>query len=205
MKKINYKNYFFNNLFFILIASLIFTVSSYIVFDTLSKPRIQNKVEILIGAEINNKKEMENEFLSYCNDDIYKINITALDADTDLFLNYYTASISNVDLLILPSFFLEKNGFKQNINQYLNLDEELLEEKTQINEFSFYKVENLNKGILIYNKEDKKGYLDEEIKYNNEFSYYLFLNKKSYHVGELNNKNSNACFDIIKEVFKKNE
>lgn len=202
MKKINFKNYFFDNLFFILVSSLIFTVASYIVFDTLSKPRIQNKVEILIGAEINNKKEMENEFLSYCNDDIYKINITALEADSDLFLNYYTASISNVDLLILPSFFLEKNGFKQNLNQYLNLDEELLEEKTQINEFSFYKVENLNKGILIYKQDDKKGYLDEEIKYNDEFSYYLFLNKNSHHVGELNNKNSNACFDIIKEVFK---
>lgn len=202
MKKINFKNYFFNNLFFILIASLIFTVSSYIVFDTLSKPRIQNKVEILIGAEINNKKEMENEFLSYCNDDIYKINITALEADSDLFLNYYTASISNVDLLILPSFFLEKNGFKQNLNQYLNLDEELLEEKTQINDFSFYEVENLNKGILIYKQDDKKGYLDEDINYNNKFSYYLFLNKKSYHIGELNNKKSNACFDIIKEVFK---
>lgn len=202
MKKINFKNYFFDNLFFILVTSLIFTVASYIVFDTLSKPRIQNKVEILIGAEINNKKEMEGKILSYCSNDIYKINITALEADSDLFLNYYTASISNVDLLILPSFFLEKNGFKQNLNQYLNLDEELLEEKTQINEFSFYKVENLNKGILIYKQDDKKGYLDEEIKYNNDFSYYLFLNKKSYHIGELNNKNSNACFDIIKEVFK---
>lgn len=202
MKKINFKNYFFDNLFFILVTSLIFTVASYIVFDTLSKPRIQNKVEILIGAEINNKKEMEGKILSYCSNDIYKINITALEADSDLFLNYYTASISNVDLLILPSFFLEKNGFKQNLNQYLNLDEKLLEEKTQINEFSFYKVENLNKGILIYKQDDKKGYLDEDIKYNNEFSYYLFLNKKSYHIGELNNKNSNACFDIIKEVFK---
>lgn len=202
MKKINFKILFFNNLFYILVASLAFTVASYIVFDTLSKPRVQNKVEILIGAETKNKKEFENKVLSYCEKDIYKINITALDADSNFFMNYYTTSVSNVDFVILPSFFLEKNGFKDNLNQYANLDKDMLEKKTSIKDFIFYNVERLNKGILIYDSISQKGYLENEINYDKNYSYYLFLNKNSYHIGELNNKKSNACFDIIKEVFK---
>lgn len=200
MKKFNLKDNFRKSIFLIVTSSLAVSIFSYIIFDTLSKPRLQNKIQVLIGADVKNKKGFDEYFLDACNDDIYTVDSTFLDASQNLFTSYYSTTIDSLDLSILPSSLFDKNIF--NISKYFSLSEELLKDKTGLTDFSYFSKDEKNYGIKIYDKATKKGYLKDYIDYSDD-DYYLFINKSSYHVGELNKKNdtSNACFDIIKEIY----
>ena len=56
-------------------------------------------------------------------------------------------------------------------------------------------------GIKIYSKDTHSGMLDNFITYNNDDSeedYYMFINRKSLHLGEFNDSPYNGAISVLK-------
>lgn len=202
MKKISFKKLFAANIYRIIGFSVATLVIMFILLDTLAKPRVANKIEILIGEGVNNIPQFEKKIHSKINDkNIYKVNVTALIDDSDSFMTYYSNSIKNMDITIVSDKFMEKSLFLNNlVENYCVFDKNLMKEITNKDDLIYYMKDENNYAVEIYDKAKNITPYSGLINYRDGLKYYLLVNKNSVHAGKFNDSKANQIYDVINGI-----
>lgn len=201
MKKINYSNQIKKAILPSTFLSLLMVVLLSMLFVTLSSPRKENKVEILIGA-----KECDtSRFVDYVSkkkqDYIYQIDVSCYESSSNTFLTYYVNTFGSMDITIIPESIFTIGAFTSNIAKYAELNLDVINKYMDLSSYSFFESNDKKYGIKIYDFESKRGNLIDYIKYE-ECSYYLFISASSLHGGGLNNSTHDGIFDIVKSIIE---
>ncbi|HBX25528.1 MAG TPA: hypothetical protein DEF61_04700 [Firmicutes bacterium] len=199
MKRINYKKNIKKGLLPSISLSILVSLLLTLLFSTLSSPRRENKVEILIGANGCNRDNLISRIKENKQEYIYQINISSYESSSDLFLTYYLNTLGDMDITLLPESVLELGAFKTNISKYAVLDLKIIEKYMDLSSFSFYEKEEKKYGIKVYDPKLNTGILSNFIQFE-ETPYYLFISSISKHGGELTNAKNDGLFDILRTL-----
>ncbi len=180
-----------------LIALILIFIFWLIVVDVLVAVKPENKIGIFIGAYGISQK------LDECIDkpaEIEEIEIYDVNINEDYYFVIFSAYISNCDFSIVN----EKQFRESDIQYYLDLEEDKI--LSYFGEQEYYFVNDKIYGIKIYDGKTKVGILNDLITYDGEESeddYYLFFNKDSMHLGELNSSVDDKAIQVIQSMFEK--
>lgn len=201
MKKINYSGQIKKAILPSTFLSLLMVVLLSILFVTLSSPRKENKVEMLIGAKECDTSRLVDYVSKGKQDYIYQIEASCYESNSNTFLTYYVNTLGSMDITIIPESIFTIGAFTSNIAKYAELKLNVINKYMDLSSCSFFENNGKKYGIKIYDFESKKGKLTDYIKYE-ECSYYLFISASSLHGGELNNSAHDGIFDIVKSIIE---
>ncbi len=199
MKRIDYKKNIKKGLLPSISLSILVSLVLTLLFSTLSSPRRENKVEILIGANECNRDNLISRIKENKQEYIYEIDISSYESSSDLFLTYYLNTLGDMDITIIPESILELGVFKTNISKYAVLDFKIIEKYMDLSLFSFYEKEEKKYGIKVYDPKLNMGVLSQFIQFEKS-PYYLFISSISKHGGELTNEKNDGLFDILRTL-----
>lgn len=176
----------------------IFIWSYAVVLFTKDKPK--EVVTMWILSYGINEEELVNKLESSKPEYLKHVRVNFVDRN-DQFANIkYQGLGIDCDIVILPESYI--NG-TSTLASFINLDTEFI--KNNIGDVEFYNIESRTFGIKIF---DKTSDDDELIKYKDDSdeteddNYYVFLNKKSLHMGSLNNSNFDGGIDVLRMLLE---
>ncbi|MBO6280632.1 MAG: hypothetical protein J6M95_03525 [Bacilli bacterium] len=198
MMKKNFKNHISGYWFLYVIAAVISAIlwSTVVIFWT--KDKKEEVVSVWIMAYDAKVGELTNELENEKQEYLKHIRLTFNNYENELTKISFDGLGSNYDLAILPESFLSKVAVQR---IYTKLDSNLVD--TILGEQIYYQMDEYNYGIEIFNKSDDDNglitYTKEGIEPEN---YYIFINKNSLHMGEINNSKHDGGISIIKTLLK---
>ena len=105
-----------------------------------------------------------------------------------------------MDVLIFPKSFLDEN-IESNFKTYAKLSQEII--SNYITDASYYEYDGNKYAVKVFDSTSKKGWCDSIISYGNDLfneDYYMFFNKKSVNLGELNNSKYDNALAFMKAM-----
>lgn len=196
MNKNSFKNHISGYWIFYLLAAVISTILWSTIVSFWTKDKKEEVVTVWVMAfdanisELTNK--LENEKPEYLN----HVRLTFNDYENELSKISFDGLGSNYDLAILPESFLSKVAVER---LYSTLDDTTI--NTIFGSQSYYKIDEKNYGIEIFNKSEEDNglitYTKEGIEPEN---YYIFINKNSLHMGKINNSQYDGGISVIKTL-----
>lgn len=169
------------NWFFILLIYIGSFVGFYYLFDALKTPQYNEKINIFIGINHLDSKNMEKDLYNNVKDK----SIKAVDVDysnpNDSYYSivFNTRGLVNTDILILPESSIENSNYS---TYFIELKDNIITKYVN-KSIAYTSYNNTNFGI------NATSFIN---KYNNDNTneYYLFFNKKSNKIGELSTNDS---------------
>ncbi len=199
MKKIDYGSQIKKAIFPSSCLSLLMVILLSMLFVTLSSPRKENKIEMLIGAKESDTARLVDYLSNKKQEYIYRIDISCYESSSNAFLTYYVNTLGSMDIVILPESFFAVGAFGSSITKYAEIDLNVINKYLDLSSCSFFERNNKKYGIKIYDSETKTGNIADFIKFE-DCSYYLFISASTLHGGDLNNSPHDGIFDIIKLI-----
>lgn len=197
MKK-SFKNHISGYWFLYVIAAVISAIlwSTVVIFWT--KDKKEEVVTVWIMAYDAKVGELTSELEKEKPEYLKHVRLTFNDYENELTKISFDGLGSNYDLAILPESFLSKVAIER---MYVQLDNVIID--TILGEQTYWQTNEYNYGIEIFNKSnDDNGlitYTKEGIEPEN---YYIFINKNSLHMGEINNSKYDGGLSVIKTLLK---
>ena len=169
------------NWFFILLIYICSFVGFYYLFDVLKTPQYNENINIFIGINHLDSKNMEKDLYN----DVKDKSIKAVDVDysnpNDSYYSivFNTRGLVNTDILILPESSIGNSNYS---TYFIELKDNIITKYVN-KSISYTSYNNTNFGI------NATSFIN---KYNNDNTneYYLFFNKKSNKIGELSTNDS---------------
>ena len=182
-----------------LLGILVSFVISLITITTSSAPTRKEKISIFLSCYKTDY--VFNDYIESIKPDYIEIIEVRSIHKNDL---YYGTIIKGmrktVDLFIVPEskidYIITKNC--------LELTDNMIDDLTD-NNYDYYSVDGINYGLKIYNKDNHQGILEDIVYFESgelEEDYYLFINNKSYHMGDYNNSKYDGLVNVLKEILK---
>ena len=180
-----------------LLGILVSFVVSLITITTSSAPTRKEKISIFLSCYKTDYTF--NDYIESIKPDYLEIIEVRSIHKNDL---YYGTIIKGmrktVDLFIVPEskidYIITKNC--------LELTDNMIDDLTD-NNYDYYSVDGINYGLKIYNKDNHQGILEDIVYFDSgelEEDYYLFINNKSYHMGDYNNSKYDGLVNVLKEI-----
>lgn len=163
-------------------------------------PKAYERVNLMISSINLNNKLLEEKMMESNKVDVKEINVTFSIYDSSSMSMVYNTVFSEMDCFIFPKTFLD-NRIETSYLEYAKIDETVV--SNYISSPSFYEYEGNKYGIKVYDSLLKKGWCDSIIRYfNDSFNedYYLFFNKKSVNLGEMNDSSFDSALDFMKAM-----
>ena len=182
-----------------LITFILIFIFWLVAIDTLVAVKPEHRVGVFIGAygispSINECIEKP--------EGIEEVEILDVNIGEDYYFVIFDAYASSGDFDF--SIVNEKQFRESDIQYYLILDKEMLID--YFGEQEYYCVNNQIYGIKIYDKETKRGILNDVVVYDAEDEsedYYLFFYKDSMHLGKLNSSVDDKAIQVINDLINK--
>ena len=168
--------------------------STAVVFVT--KDKKEEVVTVYALAYSADVKSITSDLEENKDDYLKHVRFTFSDYTMELSNMTYEGLGKNYDIAILPESFLKRVAIPR---FYIELDTTLINETFGVQKY--YQFESKNFGIEIFNKDDID---DGLIKYTKKDvtpeNYYLFINKSSLHMGEINDSSRSGGINVIKRL-----
>jgi hypothetical protein len=183
-----------------LIVAILITLGWYEAFSLYYRLKSNEKVSIYIISNVVDTTKLDINLSKRLLNGKLKEIIVNSDSITNpnLYLLLNTKGLVNTDIIILPA------SIANNVNllyEFALLDKDYLANFID-DGVNYLQVNNLDIGLLIY--DNQVGILDDYITYSEE-KYYLFLNKKSVNIGNLNNSKSDIALNVLTILFEVDE
>ncbi|MCQ3034898.1 MAG: hypothetical protein MJ248_01540 [Bacilli bacterium] len=135
-------------------------------------------------------------------DGIRQITVKHADPNTEEAIRTFGSYYSICDLYIMPSSWVERiSPIAASFS-----DEQIKTLLPNVDGYDFYKEEDKNLGIKIYEKNTNTGVGKDIITYTSEKEenedYYLLFRNDSIHIGSLNNSQSDNALRIVNNLLK---
>lgn len=197
------KNYLKNHISNYWIIYLISALLSFVLWSTMimiyTKDKKEDIVSIWLMSFNANIKEINNKLEEDKPDYLKHVRLTFVDHENDLVVSTYNTRGINYDIAILPESFLDKILIERT---YASLDENYLNNEFQ--NLDYYQIDNVKYGIKIFDKDEEDNGLINYTKEGFEKeNYYVFLNKKSIHMGEINQSRYSGGISVLKTLLYK--
>ncbi len=192
--KFPYKAHFQRNIWIYIIFMLAVTTGFEFAIKSKSSLKKYQKFNLFVAAgkvDLTSLKEKINSYID--NDTIKNIVINQCNPVlTSYYTMYTTFGLEDADILILNSEYIVKNDLKSHF-LFFSEDSTYYSESNYINNEVHY-------GLEIYH--NNSGYLTNYITYEEDNTYYLFINKKSKHLLELTSEGyTDSVLKVIGGIF----
>lgn len=187
--------YWYLYLLFVLVSSIIWSMA--VVFYT--KDKKKEIVSIWVASYDANVSELTNKLEDNKPDYLKHVRLTFFNRDSQLLSLAYNSMAVSYDMVVLPETFSGKVALART---YSILDADYLEQS--IPSIEYYETNDNKYGIKIYDKNTEDNSLITYAKDGFEKeNYYVFLNKKSLHMGEINKSQYDGGIQVLKTLLDK--
>ena len=185
-------NHWISYLIYAIVATFIWCYA--ITLWTKDKPKEVVTIYVLsYGCESDNLasklEEVKDDYLRHV-----RVNY---DDRTNPYVNIkYQGLGTSCDIVIVPESFIESMGVE---SVYSSLDKDYM--TSIFGELEYYTIDEKYYGIKLFDKNSEdNGYIKFKLEDTEDENYYIFLNKKSLHMGEINNSDMDGAIKILKEL-----
>jgi len=205
MTKKEFSNHLSNHWYLYLLSFVLLMFLSSWGIRMTAAPTKKEKVSIYLVAYGCKEDELYNKLNENREEYLKKIELNYYSQDNEYLYVFTGAYYGEVDIAIVPESLIEGNG----IGGAIILNDVTLDGVID-NETKYKEIEGNYCGILVHEAGSETGILDEYITYSytdpesgevKDENYYLIINKKSYHMGELNNSEFDGGIQLLKEIF----
>ena len=180
------------SLFYLLIIIFSILLSSFTL-NFISKPKKEHLFTAFISSYTTDREKIDAIFENNKPDYINKIMINLFSNDDPNFNIYYSSfGLKHSDLIIIPESRIKNPDI---VTYYCSLSKNIID---KYNFSNFYTINDAYYGIKLNNgNNDINDLLTLSKEGMEEENYYMFLNKNSYHIGELGKSKSEAVFSYM--------
>jgi hypothetical protein len=186
-----FSTYMFYNWYYYIVYAIIVIFFWILLFTNLGAAKDNEKISIFLGTYDVDRVELTALIEDSLRDTIIKeINVdSSYDKGNQFGYIFATRGMVNTDILILNENYVREEDFSI---YFKALDLFIIEKYLPTDvKHSYLEYDDKVYGILVYSEEENVNVLADIISYNNEENndrYYLFLNKSSKNLGEMNNE-----------------
>ena len=179
-------------IFYLLIIVFSILLPSFTL-NYISRPKKEHLFTAFISSYTTDREKIDGLFEKNKPDYVNKITINLFSNDDPNFNIYYSSfGLKHSDLIIIPESRINNPDI---VTYYCSLSENIID---NYNFSNFYTIDDVSYGVKLNNGNNDIGDLLTLSKEGmEEENYYMFLNKNSYHIGELGKTKYETAFTYM--------